>query len=49
MLLAEDLPTLQDEAYIERTYKILVGVQRKKARGEGRIEPWIYPRKRASR
>ncbi len=43
--LVEDLPTSQDEAYIERTYKILSGVQRKKARGEGRIEPWTHPGK----
>jgi len=49
LLLAEDLPTLQDEAYIERTYKILTGVQLKKARREGRIEPWTHPRKRTAR
>ena len=49
LLLPEDLPTLQDEAYIERTYKILTGVQRKKARKEGRVEPWTHPRKRTAR
>ena len=47
--LAEDLPISQNEAYIERTYKILTGVQRKKARREGRIEPWSRSRKRAGR
>ncbi len=47
--LVEDLPTSQDEAYIERTYKILTGVQRKKARREGRIEPWSRSGKRAGR
>ena len=49
LLLAEDLPTLQDEAYIERTYKILTGVQLKEARREGRIEPWTHRRKRTAR
>ena len=49
LLLPEDLPTLQDEAYIERTYKILTGVQLKEARREGRIEPWTHPRKRTAR
>ena len=49
LLLAEDLPISQDAAYIERTYKILTGVQRKKARREGRIEPWTHPRKRTAR
>ncbi len=41
--LSEDVPIAQDEAYLERTYKILAGVQRKKARREGRIEPWQHP------
>src|SRR3989337_616100 len=49
LLLPEDLPTLQDEAYIERTYKILTGVQLKEARREGRIEPWTHRRKRTAR
>ena len=49
LLLAEDLPISQDEAYIERAYKILAGVQLKKARREGRIEPWTHPRKRTAR
>lgn len=43
--LAEDLPISQNEAYIERTYKILTGVQRKKARREGRVGPWTHPGK----
>lgn len=47
--LAEDLPISQNEAYIERTYKILTGVQRKKARREGWIEPWSRSGKRAGR
>lgn len=33
----------QDEAYIERTFKILAGVQRKKARRTGRLPPWKHP------
>jgi len=33
----------RDEAYIERTYKILSGVQRKKGRAAGRIPPWRHP------
>jgi hypothetical protein len=41
--LADDVPVSQDEAYIERTYRILAGVQRKKARGEGREPPWRHP------
>jgi hypothetical protein len=47
--LVEDVPISQDEAYIERTYKILSGVQRKKARKEGRIEPWTHPSGRTAR
>ena len=43
VLLAEEIPISQDEAYIERTYKILAGVQRKKGRREGRVEPWRHP------
>jgi hypothetical protein len=42
-LLDEDVPISQDEAYIERTYKILSGVQRKKGRREGRVAPWRHP------
>ena len=49
LLLAEDLPISQDEAYIERAYKILAGVQLKKARREGQIEPWTHRRKRTAR
>ncbi len=41
--LNEDIATSQDEAYIERTFKILAGVQRKKARRERRASPWQHP------
>jgi hypothetical protein len=41
--LEEDVAISQDEAYIERTYKILSGVQRKKGRKEGRLAPWRHP------
>ena len=41
--LAEDVPVSQDEAYIERTFKILTGVQRKKARKAGRLPEWTHP------
>jgi hypothetical protein len=37
----------QDPAYIERTYKILSGIQRKRARKEGRLPEWQHPAKRA--
>ncbi len=43
--LAEDVPISQDEAYIEFTYKILSGVQRKRGRREGRLPPWQHPGK----
>lgn len=43
ILLEEDVAVPQDEAYIERTFKILLGVQRKKARKEGRLPPWRHP------
>ena len=43
VLLTEYVPISQSEEYIEYTYKILAGVQRKKARKEGRIEPWRHP------
>lgn len=45
--LAEDVPVSQDEAYIERTFKILSGIQRKKARREGRLPPWRHPSERS--
>ena len=32
----------QDQAYIERTFKILSGIQRKKARQDGRLPPWQH-------
>jgi len=38
-----DVAISQDEAYIERTYKILSGVQRKKGRAAGRVAPWRHP------
>lgn len=41
--LAEQVPVSQDEAYIERTFKILTGVQRKKARRAGNLPPWRHP------
>jgi hypothetical protein len=41
--LTEDVPAPQDEAYIERTFKILSGVQRKKGRREGRLPAWQHP------
>ncbi len=37
----------QDEAYIERTFKILSGVQRKKGRATGRLAPWQHPSSKA--
>ena len=43
--LAEDIPVPQDAAYIERTFKILSGVQRKKARKEKRLPEWRHPAK----
>ena len=43
----EDIPVPQDETYIERTYKILSGIQRKKGREEGRVPPWEHPAKRS--
>jgi hypothetical protein len=41
--LAEEIEVPQDEAYIERTFKILAGVQRKKGRVEGRLPAWEHP------
>ena len=45
---ADDVSVLQDEAYIERTYKILAGIQRKKGRREGRLPAWQHPGKEDS-
>ena len=42
---AEDVSVPQDEAYIERTYRILAGIQRKKGRREGRLPAWEHPAK----
>lgn len=44
--LDDDIPVSQDESYIERTFKILSGVQRKKGRAAGRIAPWRHPAER---
>ena len=38
-----DVPVSQDEEYIERTFKILSGIQRKKGREAGRLAPWRHP------
>jgi len=38
-----DVP--QDDAYIERTFKILSGIQRKKGRKDGRLPAWQHPAK----
>jgi hypothetical protein len=42
---SEEITVPQDEDYIERTYKILAGVQRKKGRREGRLPAWEHPAK----
>jgi hypothetical protein len=44
-----DVPVSQSEEYIERTYKILVGIQRKKGRAAGRVEPWRHPAAKRTR
>jgi probable F420-dependent oxidoreductase len=41
--LDDDIGVSEDEAYIERTFKILSGVQRKKGRVAGRVAPWRHP------
>ncbi len=41
--LVENVETPQDEAYIEKTFKILSGIQRKKGRREGRLPAWQHP------
>jgi hypothetical protein len=41
--LAEGITISQSEDYIERTYKILAGTQRKKGRTAGRLPPWRHP------
>ena len=38
----------QDQDYIERTFKILSGIQRKKARQDGRLPPWQHQSERDS-
>jgi hypothetical protein len=44
-LIGEDIEIPQDEEYIERTFKILSGIQRKKGRREGRLPAWEHPAK----
>ena len=41
--LAEGITISQTEEYIERTYQILAGIQRKKGRAAGRLPPWRHP------
>ena len=43
MPLEYDVQMSQDDAYIERTFKILSGVQKKKGRAAGRLPPWRHP------
>lgn len=43
VLLDAPIDVPQDEAYIERTFKILSGIQRKKGRREGRLPAWKHP------
>ncbi|HVP04873.1 MAG TPA: hypothetical protein VMT90_04250 [Dehalococcoidia bacterium] len=43
LALDQEIETPQEEAYIERTFKILSGIQRKKGRREGRLPPWRHP------
>lgn len=43
LLLDANIEVPQDEAYIERTFKILSGIQRKKGRKEGRLPAWKHP------
>lgn len=40
---AEEVTVSQSEEYIERTYKILAGIQKKKGRTAGRLPPWRHP------
>lgn len=41
--LDENVMISQTDEYVERTYKILAGIQRKKGRAAGRIAPWSHP------
>lgn len=41
--LDDDIDVPKEEAYIERTFKILSGIQRKKGRREGRLPAWKHP------
>ena len=45
--LLHDIDVPQDEAYIERTFKILSGIQRKKGRKDCRLPVWQHPAKEA--
>jgi hypothetical protein len=40
--LGEPVVVTQSEEYIERTYRILAGIQRKKGRAAGRLPPWRH-------
>jgi hypothetical protein len=41
--LQEAVRVSQSEEYIDRTYRILAGIQRKKGRAAGRLPPWRHP------
>jgi hypothetical protein len=41
--LDSDVPISQTAEYVERTYKILSGIHRKKGRAAGRVQPWRHP------
>lgn len=41
--LAQEINVSQPEEYIERTYRILAGIQTKRARREGLMGPWQHP------
>lgn len=42
-LLERPVLVSQSDEYIERTYHILAGIQRKKGRAAGRLPPWRHP------
>lgn len=46
--LQETVLVSQSEEYIDRTYRILAGIQRKKGRAAGRLPPWRHPASRSS-
>lgn len=41
--LGQEVSISQTDEYIERTYRILAGVHRKRARREGLLGPWQHP------